>query len=162
MSIAIGLPGSVMAIICGLALGMSGGLLTAWLGISAGCGLCFFLSRWIFGEHVRRFLEKRPRLAAVHAAVKRRGWTVLLMVRLTPLVPLVVTNYLAGVSGLRFGQAALATAFGIMPATMVYVELGAAGGTESSSSLVLVGIGVVATISLGIVSRRILAEVLGQ
>lgn len=157
---AFGMPGSVMAIVCGVALGMGLGVLTAWCGMAVGSALCFLLSRWIFGDRVNSFVEVRPRLVALREAVGQRGWWVLLMLRLTPLVPLVVTNYLAGVSGVRFWGAALATALGIMPATMVYVGLGAAGSSEPQSSALLVGIGLVATVSLGLVARRILREVL--
>lgn len=156
----VGMPGSVMAIIAGLALGMGWGLVTAWCGITAGSSLCFLLSQWIFGGRVQAFVDRRPRLAAVKLAIGQRGWRVLLMLRLTPLVPLVVTNYLAGVSGVRFPRAALATALGILPATMVYVGLGAAGSSEPKSSAILVGIGLVAMVGLGIVARRILGEVL--
>ena len=160
LSTAFGMPGSLMAIVSGLALGQWLGMLTAWLGITAGCCLCYLLSRWIFGGRVRKFVEKRPRMVSLREAVARRGWRVLLMLRLTPLVPLVVTNYVAGVSGVRFWQAALATALGIVPATLVYVGLGAAGGSEPETSAVLVGIGLVATVALGIVARRILSEVM--
>lgn len=33
---ALGMPGSVMAIVAGLALGLGGGLVTAWCGLAAG------------------------------------------------------------------------------------------------------------------------------
>ncbi len=118
----------------------------------------FTLDLWGAGQH--DFVESRPRLVTIRRAVQRRGWPVLLMLRLTPLVPLVVTNYLAGVSGVRLPQAMLATAIGILPATLVYVGLGAAGSSEPKASAVLVGIGVVATIGLGTVARTILAEVM--
>ena len=160
VSTAFGMPGSVLAIIAGLALGMGLGLVTAWVGLAAGSCLCFLLSQWIFGDRVSSFVATRPRLTAVREAVARRGWTVLLMLRLTPLVPLVVTNYLAGVSGVRFRHAAFATGLGIVPATTVYVGLGAAGTSEPKTSAVLVGIGLVATIGLSIAARRILGEVL--
>jgi len=159
LTTALGMPGSVNAIIAGLALGMGEGMLVAWLGISAGSGLCFLLSRWIFERHVNQFVAGRPRLAAIRAAVQKRGWPTLLLLRLTPLVPLVVTNYLAGVSGVRFWHAALATAVGIIPATMVYVGLGAAGSSEPRSSAILVALGVVATLGLGAIARKILGEV---
>lgn len=157
---AVGMPGSVMAIVAGLSLGMGMGMLAAWCGLAAGSCCCFLLSRWIFGSQVNSFVESRPRLVAVREAVGQRGWWVLLMVRLTPLVPLVVTNYLAGVSGVRFLHAALATGLGILPATLVYVGLGAAGSSEPRTSAWLVGVGLVATLSLGMVARRILQEVL--
>ena len=158
----LGMPGSVMAIIAGLALGMGPGLLVTWLGISAGSSLCFLLSRWIFGARVNAIVERRPRLVAIRQAVQQRGWPVLLMLRLTPLVPMVVMNYLGGVSGVRLPQALLATALGILPATLVYVGVGAAGHSDPHTSAVLVAIGVVATIGLGIVARRILGEVLTE
>ncbi len=158
----VGMPGSVMAIIAGLALGMGWGMLAAWGGIAAGSSLCFLLSRWIFGGRVDAFVQSRPRLELLREALLKRGWRVLLMLRLTPLVPLVVTNYLAGVSGVRFWQAALAAGLGILPATMVYVGLGAAGSSEPKTSALLVGIGLVATLGLGFLARRILREVLEQ
>ena len=70
---AFGMPGSVMAIVSGLALGMGTGLITAWVGITAGSCACFLLSRWIFGGRVSDFVERRPRLVAVRRAVGRRG-----------------------------------------------------------------------------------------
>ena len=156
----LGMPGSVMAVIAGLALGMGPGLLVTWLGVSAGSSLCFLLSRWILGARVNAIVERRPNLVVIRQAVQQRGWPVLLMLRLTPLVPMVVMNYLGGVSGVRLPQALLATALGILPATLVYVGVGAAGHSDPRTSAVLVAVGVVATIGLGIVARRILGEVL--
>jgi uncharacterized membrane protein YdjX (TVP38/TMEM64 family) len=157
---AFGMPGSVMAIAAGVALGMGIGMLAAWLGITAGSCLCFFISRWVLGGRVNAYIEGRPRLSALKAAVGTRGWKVLLMLRLTPLVPLVVTNYVAGVSGVRFPHAALAAAMGILPATLVYVGLGAAGGSDAKTPAVLVLVGLAATIGLGMMARKILSEVM--
>jgi len=158
----VGVPGSLSAIVSGLALGMWVGMLTAWVGITAGAGLCFLLSRWFFEDRVAAYVEKRPRMALAQRALRERGWRVLLLLRLTPLVPLIITNYVSGVSGVKLSQAILATAIGIVPAMFVYVGLGAAGSSEPETSAWLVGIGLVATIGLGIVARRILGEVMAS
>jgi uncharacterized membrane protein YdjX (TVP38/TMEM64 family) len=55
---------------------------------------------------------------------------------------------------------ALGMGIGMLPATLVYVGLGAAGGSDAKTPVVLVVVGLAATIALGIVARRILSEVM--
>ena len=85
----------------------------------------------------------------------------MLLLRLSPLFPFNVQNYLYGVTGIGFGQCLAATFFGIMPGTLLYVYIGAAGrlalaGDEPAGVLrwVLFGLGLLATLAVTVLVTR--------
>lgn len=160
-------PGSAMSIL--------GGLLFGWWGVpivlvsaSIGTSLAFLIARYLARDAVASRLESRPKLKAVDKAVDEEGWKVVALLRLSPLVPFGLQNYLFGLTSVGFWPYALATAFGIVPGTALYVSLGALGqgaarGTSAGpAGWVLLGIGAAATVAVTIlVGRRAKAVLAG-
>ena len=69
-------------------------------------------------------LVRHPRIDAVDARLRERGWPVVLATRLIPAVPFSVLNYAAGASSVRVLPYTLATLFGVLPGTAAVVILG--------------------------------------
>ena len=92
-------------------------------------------------------LVSHPRVDALDAQLRARGWPAALSLRLIPAVPFSVLNYAAGVSAVRVMPYLLATIAGLLPGTAAVVILGDAMTGHVSPLLVLVS---VCTATIGI------------
>lgn len=89
--------------------------------------LSFLVARYLLRERVRRLIEARPRISAVDRAVADEGWKVVLLLRLSPVFPFNLQNYVFGVTGVPFAHYVPATFVGIIPFSALYVYVGALG-----------------------------------
>ncbi len=92
-----------------------------------GATLAFLVARYLVRNKVEGLLKERPKFAAVDKAISEEGWKVVVLLRLNPLVPFNLQNYFYGVTDIKLWHYVPATFFGIMPGTLLYVYLGAAG-----------------------------------
>ncbi|MDX1571514.1 MAG: VTT domain-containing protein, partial [Xanthomonadales bacterium] len=102
------MPGSVLTLAAGLAFGLEAFFLVV---VSAAIGAClaFLVGRYLARESIeKRFADSR-RFRAIDHAVRDEGWQIVGLMRLSPLVPFNLQNYLFGLTDIRFGHYALAT-----------------------------------------------------
>ena len=167
-------PAWILALAAGAAFpyGTAVGLCLA--GSTSGSVLCFLAARHLVREAVERRLAASPRLAALDDAFAHHGTLVVFLLRLSPVVPYNLLNYLLGVTRVRLRDV-LAGAVGMIPATFLFVGVGrtmadvgeAAVGerTRSTAEWALVGVGVAATLAvtflLARTSSRALARIAG-
>lgn len=69
-------------------------------------------------------LVSHPRIDALDAQLRARGWPAVLSLRLIPAVPFSVLNYAVGASAVRVLPYLLATLVGLLPGTAAVVILG--------------------------------------
>ena len=65
---------------------------------TAGCLLVFLLVRYLFGERVWRYVERKPKLLAIMDAVNAEGWRIVGLCRLASPVPSMVQNAIFGLT----------------------------------------------------------------
>lgn len=85
-------------------------------------------------------LVSHPRVDALDARLRARGWPAVLSLRLIPAVPFSVLNYAAGASSVEARAYFLATLVGLVPGTAAVVVLGDAMTGNISPLLVLVSL----------------------
>lgn len=85
-------------------------------------------------------LVNHPRVDALDARLRVRGWPAVLSLRLIPAVPFSVLNYAAGASSVGVLPYFLATLVGLVPGTAAVVILGDAMTGNISPLLVLVSL----------------------
>lgn len=147
-------PGSVLTLAAGLIFGVALGALAAWSGAVLGAALAFLVGRHFAREKVEARTQDSPKFRAIDEAIGAQGWKIIGLLRLSPLIPFNVSNYFYGVTKVAFWPYVLATAVGMVPGTLLYVTLGAAGkaglgGAERERSPVeyaFLGVGLIATI----------------
>lgn len=139
-------PKNVLSAAAGLVFGLGTGALLVWVAALIGALTAYGLGRLLGREAVER-LTSTP-VQKVDALVARRGLLAVLVVRLVPVVPFTVINYTAGLTGIRFWQYTVGTAFGIIPGTVAYVALGTYG-TSPSSWPFLVSVAALLLLSVG-------------
>jgi len=118
-------PDTLLGVVAGASLGFGQGL----MGVAAGSFLAalvqFGLARRLFRRTIERFLEPRPALKAVQAAVRRQQLKLQILIRLTPLNR-AVTSYVLGATDVRVGRF-LAALPAVLPSLCVEVYFGYAG-----------------------------------
>lgn len=121
------IPGSVLTLGTGFAFGIFGGIVVATVGCGIGDTLAFLIARYLAREKIRRLALRNSKFAAMDDAIGEHGWKIVLLLRLSPLIPFNMSNYLYGLTAIRLWPFVLASAVGTMPANLLFVYLGAAG-----------------------------------
>ena len=176
---AVYVPASVL-LIPGLWLSLAGGfafgMLRASAAVSAGsvAGACaaFLVSRYLLRGWIERKLADSPRLRAIDRAVDREGFKIVVLARLSPLLPFGILNYAFGASKISFGRYALASWIGMLPGTLMYCYLGSAArritdlaagtATAGPGKQALFFVGLVAMVAVTILVTRIATRALRE
>jgi len=119
-------PASALSLTAGLAYGVWGFPLVVFSATLA-AAVAFVLGRYVARDRVTRLINRDPRLSSLNKAISDEGWRVVGLMRLSPLIPYGVQNYLFSVTQISFVPFVLATLVGIMPATALYVYIGSLG-----------------------------------
>jgi uncharacterized membrane protein YdjX (TVP38/TMEM64 family) len=126
-------PASALTVAAGLVFGVWGFPLVV-AAATIGAGAAFLVARYLAKAKVKKFVEQRPKLKAVGQAVSEDGWKIVGLLRLSPLVPFNLQNYLFGVTEVGFYPYLAATFIGIMPGSLLYVFLGSLGHDNGGKS----------------------------
>ena len=158
-------PGLLLSIGAGFLFGMVVGTICVSLGSTLGACAAFLIGRTVGRSAVEQMIAGLTRFAAIDRAVGRAGFQVVLLARLSPVLPFNVLNYVFGLTRVRFRDYALASWVGMLPGTLMYVAIGstlanlsevesdsAGGGWVRTGLLVL---GLVATVALVVVTTRL-------
>ena len=120
-------PVAVLALAGGLLFGLWRGSVYTFLGAMINCSVMFMLSRSIGYERVKALVARKlspkwqDRLAA---AADRKGFLLLIILRLIPAVPYNLINYAFGLTPMGYGAYLLGSAIGIIPGTLVFINIG--------------------------------------
>ncbi|WP_283190911.1 TVP38/TMEM64 family protein [Pseudomonas sp. PMCC200344] len=118
------MPASPLTAIAGFLYGPLWGTLLVLPVAVVSATLAFFITRYMAGPWARRYLDRKPRLAAVDQAVARDGFRIVLLLRLSSIVPFAPLSYTLGASSMRGHSFALASLLGLLPGTFLYAYLG--------------------------------------
>lgn len=105
------------------------GTVAVWFGASSGAIAAFLLGRYLFRDgFVGRLSKKYAVFEALDKAMEEKGLLIMCLLRLAPIVPFNVLNYVAGVLAVSFWQYTIACV-AMLPGTIFYVFLGASAGS---------------------------------
>lgn len=151
-------PGGVLSMGAGLAFGLPG-IVVAVIGATLGAAAAFLVSRHLARDYVRDRVRRHRYFDAADHAIGEQGWKVVLLMRLSPLIPYNFANYMFGATRVAFWPYVAATAVGVIPCTLMFVWIGAAGhtalddGTSAGQWALLAG-GLVATVAVTVLVTR--------
>jgi len=153
-------PGTVLTLAAGI---LFHELWLAFVTISVGStiGDCcsFLLGKTVLRSWVVRKIDAHPLFKAVDVAITRRGLVMVLLLRLTPVLPFNVLNYGLSVTGISFLSYAYGSWVGMAPGTFMYIYLSWAalnaatstGQAKLVSDILTYGVGSVVTIMVVVI-----------
>ena len=118
------LPGSVAMMIGGFLFGFLPGFLYAVIAIPVGAQGAFEFGRWVAQPWARRKVADSRRMHAIEAALREEAFVIVVLTRLSLIIPFNLLNYAYGATSVRASTHLLATAIGMLPAVALYVYLG--------------------------------------
>lgn len=152
-------PVSLLTIVAGLAFGLATGFALVVVAATIGATFAFLISRYLAHDRVESLVAGRPKFKAVKAAVSEGGWKVVGLLRLSPVFPFNLQNWFYGITDVGLVHYVLATFFGIMPGTLLYVYLGAAGKAASGDASgalqwAFFAVGLIATLVVAVIVTK--------
>lgn len=118
------LPIWLMAAIAGYIYGFPGGILLAIPGVTL-AGFCGFISgKFIFSRGFKPVFIQGPYWIAIQRAVTIEGFKVMMLLRITPVVPQNFLHYLVASTSISPKHFLLGTSLGLLPVTILQVYIG--------------------------------------
>jgi uncharacterized membrane protein YdjX (TVP38/TMEM64 family) len=161
------LPASLLGVAAGALYGPLVGFALTALGTLGGAWLAFVLARSAWRPVIARQVHRRQRLHAFDCRVATAGWRLVMLLRLSPVMPFALTSYALGLSGVGRRDYLLGT-LACLPALFGYVLIGVLSGTGLAQPTdgggllraVLLAVGAAATLALTMWIGRLAAAVL--
>jgi len=154
-------PASILTLGAGALFGVVGGTIVVAFGATIAAALAFLLARTILRKRVEAMAAKNPKFRAVDRAIASEGPKIVVLIRLSAIFPFLFVNYAFGLTGIRFVPYVVATFFGILPTTVAFVYLGAAGAavaTQQNARSLITLIGALIAIGVSVYVGRIAAR----
>jgi len=159
-------PASVLTVGAGFVFGVFLGTVIVSIAATTGAALAFSIARYVARDQIEQKLSSNQKFKKVDRAIGEQGAKLVFLLRLSPLIPFNLSNYFYGLTAVKFWPYVLASWIGMLPGTLLYVYLGAAGkaglsgtaGQTSGRSLweyLLFGIGLIATVIVTVWLTRI-------
>ena len=169
--VALFIPGVVFIMGAGFVFGFWRGLLAVWLGGSIGQALAFLLARYLLRDWVESFVNNKwKKWKYIDAALEKDGWKLVLIMRLSPIIPYNLLNIAMATTSIHFLAFALVSSVGILFECGIFVYLGTIadgitsiveggkGGKPKAIQWVLLGLsifmGIVGAVFVSVMVRR--------
>jgi len=159
--IGIFFPASILTLGAGALFGVVGGTIVVVFGATMAAALAFLLARTILRKRVEAMAAKNPKFRAVDRAIAREGPKIVVLIRLSAVFPFLFVNYAFGLTGIRFAPYVVSTFFGILPTTVAFVYLGAAGAavaTQHDARTIITLVGALVAVGVSVYVGRLAAR----
>ena len=152
-------PGLVLAITGGLLFGLGWGTVYSLIGSFFNMALMFWIARYLGRDAVTQYVSTHLSLVwkrRLSQADGRQAYLLLLVLRLLPTVPYILLNYVYGLTEMSFWPYMLISMIGIIPGTVVYINMGdKAANWKSPAFWVAVGLLLLLAIVTKIMNRKL-------
>ena len=152
------------------------GVISVSLGSTVGATISFIFGRLLLRSWVVALAEKYPKMKAVDVAMKQQAWKIVLLIRLTPIIPFNIVNYLFALTDVPLLTYTLFSWIGMLPGTVMYVYIG--GSLKSfadifngnykgtTASVVLFWVGLAATVLcavlIGFYAKKAMSRIISE
>lgn len=166
------LPAVILTLGAGAVFGVAQGWIIVSVAATLAATAAFLVGRYFARGWVAQRIAGNPTFAAIDAAVAREGWKIVGLTRLSPAFPFNLLNYAYGVTRVSLRHYILASWFGMMPGTLMYVYLGSLAGdlasvntgrnARTAAEWTLYVVGFLATVAVTVLVTRIARNALRQ
>jgi uncharacterized membrane protein YdjX (TVP38/TMEM64 family) len=123
----VGIPAIPITVAGGVFFGIFWGTLWSVIGANLGAIAAFGLTRSCLRNWVQKTFGHHPALIRFNRAATRMPLRFVLFIRLAPIFPFNLSNFLLGLTPIGYKPYIMGTFFGIIPGTLAYTGLGVTG-----------------------------------
>jgi uncharacterized membrane protein YdjX (TVP38/TMEM64 family) len=151
-------PAAVMTLAGGAVFGFVKGTIVVSLSSTLGATLAYLLARTVLRERASRLAAASARFSGLNRAIEKEGGMIVALVRLSPVFPFTVVNYLFGLTPVRPLPYVLASWAAMLPGSAAYVYFGsalgeAATGADPAQKVIQLTLGVAAVVATALIAR---------
>ncbi len=159
------IPISGMLLVAGTLYGFwMGYLLAAFSGLLS-VAITYGLGKKLWRSRVEALRRDHPRFESVYEAISRHGPILVFLIRLNPLLPFAVLNYLFTIPKLDFRKYLLCSFLGMTPDIMFYLYVGQVGkgmleneGGPTFWSYIIIGSVIATTVIAALIINRVIRK----
>lgn len=133
-------PGAILTIGCGFTFGSVFGIgkgvalasVAVFVGATIGSIAAFLLGRYLFKDCVASLIRQYPTFEAIDRALEGNGLVIMVLLRLSPLIPYNALDYMSGATSIPLWSYSLALV-AVLPGVFMYTFLGASASSLADS-----------------------------
>ncbi|KAK3166168.1 hypothetical protein QOZ80_1AG0042310 [Eleusine coracana subsp. coracana] len=155
----LAIPAIPLTMSAGLLFGSVTGTIIVSVSGTLAAAVAFLIARYFARERILKLVEGNKKFLAIDKAIGENGFKVVTLLRLSPLLPFSLGNYLYGLTSVKFLPYVLGSWLGMLPGSWAYVSAGAFGRAiiQEESEIGLGGNGQLWTLGLGLVFTAVAA-----
>ncbi|KAG6501391.1 hypothetical protein ZIOFF_041270 [Zingiber officinale] len=123
----LAIPAIPLTMSAGLLFGSLIGTIIVSISGTVAAAVAFLIARYFARERILKLVEGNKKFLAIDKAIGENGFRVVTLLRLSPLLPFSLGNYLYGLTSVKFVPYVLGSWLGMLPGTWAYVSAGAFG-----------------------------------
>uniref|UniRef100_A0A803LHD0 VTT domain-containing protein n=1 Tax=Chenopodium quinoa TaxID=63459 RepID=A0A803LHD0_CHEQI len=157
----LAIPAIPLTMSAGLLFGSVTGTVLVSISGTLAASIAFLIARYFARERILKLVEGNKKFKAIDKAIGENGFRIVALLRLSPLLPFSLGNYLYGLTSVKFVPYVLASWLGMLPGTWAYVNAGAFGRAiiqEETGVGVTGGNGQLLTLGLGLLATALAAS----
>ncbi|KAK3173933.1 hypothetical protein Dsin_033092 [Dipteronia sinensis] len=156
----LAIPAIPLTMSAGLLFGSFIGTIIVSISGTVAASVAFLIARYFARERILKLVKGNKKFLAIDKAIGENGFRVVTLLRLSPLLPFSLGNYLYGLTSVKFVPYVLGSWLGMLPGTWAYVSAGAFGRAiiqEESEVGLAGGNGQLWTLGLGLLATALAA-----
>ncbi|KAG4111707.1 hypothetical protein ERO13_D13G118900v2 [Gossypium hirsutum] len=160
----LAIPAIPLTMSAGLLFGSIIGTILVSISGTVAASIAFLIARYFARERILKLVEGNKKFLAIDKAIGENGFRVVTLLRLSPLLPFSLGNYLYGLTSVKFVPYVLGSWLGMLPGTWAYVSAGAFGRAiiQEESDFGFGGGNGILTLGLGLLVTAIAAAYVTQ
>ncbi|CAL5348187.1 unnamed protein product [Camellia sinensis] len=123
----LAIPAIPLTMSAGLLFGSIIGTIIVSISGTVAASVAFLIARYFARDRILKMVEGNKKFLAIDKAIGENGFRVVTLLRLSPLLPFSLGNYLYGLTSVKFVPYVLGSWLGMLPGTWAYVSAGAFG-----------------------------------
>ncbi|KAL0760205.1 hypothetical protein Bca101_076355 [Brassica carinata] len=156
----LAIPALPLTMSAGLLFGSLIGTIIVSISGTMAASVAFLIARYFARERILKLVEGNKKFLAIDKAIGEDGFRVVTLLRLSPLLPFSLGNYLYGLTSVKFVPYVFGSWLGMLPGSWAYVSAGAFGRAiiqEESNVGLPGGNGQLLTLGLGLLVTALAA-----
>ncbi len=165
MAAILGLPNIVLILAAGTLFGLTQGVVSASIADTLSIAACFVIGQTVGRRWIKNTVRENSRFHKLDKAFAQKGWKIVFLTRLSPVLPSNILNYGFSLTRINFWEYLFFSWLGMLPVIFTYVYIGTFGASvltlnQQSDNLIFQAIGLAATVGVMVYATKLAASAL--